>query len=190
MIASMTTVITHAALGLALGHALRPARCGPRYWLACALLPVLPDADVIGLPLGIAYGDLLGHRGLSHSLAFAAVLGLAIALSMKRREGRGWPETRHLGMLFILLVASHGPMDMLTNGGLGIALLSPFDSTRYFWDWRPILVSPIGLKNFLTPWGWAVIKTELFWLGPPIALLLAATAIRRRIARKTCPASQ
>ncbi|MDP7546653.1 MAG: metal-dependent hydrolase, partial [Alphaproteobacteria bacterium] len=180
----MTTVVTHAAMGLALGHALRPAaRRGHRYWLACALLPVMADADVIGFPLGVAYGDLLGHRGLSHSLAFAAVLGLATALSMKWWEGRGWPETRHLAVLFVLLAASHGPMDMLTNGGLGIALLAPFDAGRYFWDWRPILVSPIGLKNFLTPWGWAVIMDELLWFGPPIALLLASTAIRRRIAR-------
>ena len=183
----MTTVMTHAAVGLALGYALRPNRCGPRYWLACALLPVIPDADVIGFPMGIAYGDLLGHRGLSHSLAFAAVLGLATALSLKGREARGWPETRHLAVLFILLTASHGPMDMLTDGGLGIALLSPFDTERYFWDWRPIVVSPIGLKNFLSPWGLAVVKAELLWFGPPIGLLLAATAIRRRMAREVQP---
>ena len=179
----MTTLITHAAIGLALGHALRPARRGHRYWLACGLLPAIPDADVIGFPLGIAYGDLLGHRGLSHSLAFAAALGLATALSMGWWEKRGWRETRHLSMLFVLLAASHGPMDMLTNGGLGIALFAPFDTERYFWDWRPILVSPIGLKNFLSPWGWAVMMDELRWFGPPIGLLVASMAIRRRMAR-------
>ena len=176
----MTTVMTHAAIGLALGHALGPARRGHRYWLACAVLPIVPDADVIGLRLGIAYGDLLGHRGLSHSLAFAAVLGLATALALGRGEGRGGGETRHLGALFVLLAASHGPMDMLTNGGLGIALYSPFDTERYFWDWRPILVSPIGLRSFLSPWGWAVMKNELLWFGPPIVLLLSWASLRRR----------
>jgi len=181
----MTTVMTHGAIGLAFGYALPPARRGPRYWLACALLPAIADADVIGFPLGIAYSDLLGHRGLSHSLAFAAVLGLATAMSMKWREKRSWGETRHLAMLFVLLADSHGPMDMLTNGGLGIALFSPFDAERFFWDWRPIMVSPIGLKNFLTPWGWAVVMNEVRWFGPPTALLIATIAIRRRIARNS-----
>ena len=111
----------------------------------------IPDADVVGFPLGIAYSELLGHRGLSHSLVFAAVLGLAAALLFRQTENRSWRQIRHLAMLFMLLAASHGPMDMLTNGGLGIALFSPFDPGRYFWDWRPILVSPIGLKNFLNP---------------------------------------
>ncbi|MDP6689731.1 MAG: metal-dependent hydrolase [Alphaproteobacteria bacterium] len=180
----MTTVITHAAVGLALGHAVRPARCGHRYWLACALLPAIQDADVIGFPMGIAYGDLLGHRGLSHSLAFAAFLGLATALSMGWWEKRDWRQTRHLAILFVVLAASHGPMDMLTNGGLGIALLAPFDGQRYFWDWRPILVSPIGLKNFLSPWGLAVVLNELRWFGPPLGLLVAFTLFRRYRARK------
>jgi inner membrane protein len=84
----------------------------------------------------------------------------------------------------VVLAASHGPMDMLTNGGLGIALLAPFDGQRYFWDWRPILVSPIGLKNFLSPWGLAVVLNELRWFGPPLGLLVAFTLFRRYRARK------
>lgn len=178
---AMTTIISHAAVGLALGYAWRPARRGRRFWLACALLPAVPDADVIGFRFGIAYGDVLGHRGLSHSLAFAALLGLATALSVGWWEKRDWRDTRHLAMLFILAAASHGPMDMLTNGGLGIALLAPFDAHRMFWDWRPILVSPIGLEKFLSPWGWAVLKDELLWFGPPLALLVGATVLRRRL---------
>ena len=180
----MTKIMTHAAVGLALGHAFAPARRGGRYWIACAVLPIIPDADVLGFPLGIAYGDLLGHRGLSHSLAFAVVLGLAVAWLLTWREKRGGKETRHLAVLFVLLAASHGPMDMLTNGGLGIALLSPFDAARYFWDWRPILVSPIGLQSFLSPWGWAVIVNEYRWFGPPIGLLVASMALYRSFAGK------
>ena len=175
----MTTAFTHAAVGLAAGYALGPVRRGGRFWLACALLPVIPDADVIGFPLGISYGDVLGHRGLSHSLAFAVVVGLAAAWWLKRMERRPRSETAHLAWLFVLLAASHGPMDMMTNGGLGIALLSPFDTSRYFWDWRPVLVSPIGLQSFLSPWGWAVVKSELFWFGAPIVVLAAIGWLRR-----------
>ena len=181
----MTTVITHAAVGLAMGHAFAPALRGRRYWLLCALLPVIPDGDVAGFPFGIAYGDVLGHRGLSHSLAFALVLGLAAALYLGRMEKRRGRQTLQLAALFVLLAASHGFMDMLTNGGLGIALFSPFDVTRYFWDWRPIMVSPIGLRNFLSPWGAAVILDELRWFGPPIVFLVASGAIYRRMVRTT-----
>ena len=35
---------------------------------------VVPDLDVIGFYFGIPYGDLWGHRGLTHSLPFAGVL--------------------------------------------------------------------------------------------------------------------
>ncbi|MBT3331827.1 MAG: metal-dependent hydrolase [Rhodospirillaceae bacterium] len=180
----MTTIMTHAAVGLTLGYALGPARRSGRYWLACALLPVIPDADVIGLPMGIAYGDLLGHRGLSHSLTFAIVLGLVTAFYVARLEKREGREMRHLAVLFVVLIASHGLMDMLTNGGLGIALFSPFITERFFWDWRPILVSPIGLKNFISPWGLAVVIQELRWFGAPAALLIAATLIYRYMARR------
>src|SRR5215831_7502105 len=41
-----------------------------------------------------------------------------------------------------LATASHGVLDAMTNGGLGVAFFSPFDTTRYFLPWRPIRVSP------------------------------------------------
>jgi inner membrane protein len=64
-------------------------------------------------------------------------------------------------VFFFLLSASHGILDAFTNGGLGIALLSPFDHSRYFFPWTPIMVSPIGLKAFLSKWGLMVMKSEL-----------------------------
>ena len=41
---------------------------------------MLPDADVIGFRLGVPYGGMLGHRGLTHSLIFACMVGLAVAV--------------------------------------------------------------------------------------------------------------
>jgi inner membrane protein len=49
--------------------------------------------------------------------------------------------------------ASHGILDAMTNGGLGVALLSPLDTTRYFRPWRPIQVSPISLRRFFSDEG-------------------------------------
>ena len=36
---------------------------------------MLPDADVFGLLVGIPYDSMFGHRGLTHSLLFAAAVG-------------------------------------------------------------------------------------------------------------------
>jgi len=44
----------------------------------------------------------------------------------------------------------------MTDGGMGVAFFSPFDTTRYFLPWRPILVSPISVMRFLSERGLAV----------------------------------
>lgn len=80
---------------------------------------------------------------------------------------------------FSLLSASHGILDAFTNGGLGIALLSPFDATRYFFPWRPILVSPIGLEGFLSKWGLMTLKSELFWIWLPLIIVLIGSRLIR-----------
>jgi len=53
-------------------------------------------------------------------------------------------------MYFFLATASHGLLDALTDGGLGVAFFAPFDNHRYFLPWRPIHVSPIGAGRFFT----------------------------------------
>ena len=47
-----------------------------RLALVLVTLAVLPDLDVLGFHAGIPYEHTLGHRGLSHSLLFALVVGL------------------------------------------------------------------------------------------------------------------
>jgi len=74
------TVLTHAMVGASLGAASRAPVS--RLWLVLllAVLAMLPDADVLAFWLGIPYAAPLGHRGFSHSLAFAALAG-PLALS-------------------------------------------------------------------------------------------------------------
>ena len=62
---------------------------------------------------------------------------------------------------------SHSLLDALTTGGKGVALLSPFDNTRYFFPWKVIRVSPIGISNFFTQRGVVVVISELKWIGIP-----------------------
>ena len=143
----MATVFTHAAAALALGTAFR--RPGPplRFWLAGAACAMAPDLDVIGLSFGIPWGHVLGHRGLSHSVVFAAALALVVTAVAFR--GRDWDGRRPSVWLFLFLAtASHGVLDAMTDGGSGVAFWAPFDDERYFLPWRPIPVSPIGRRFF------------------------------------------
>jgi inner membrane protein len=81
---------------------------------------------------------------------------------------------------FFLAAASHGLLDAMTDGGLGVAFFSPFDNRRYFLPWRPILVSPIGFERFFTIRGLVVFESELLWIWLPVALLMAGVWILRR----------
>lgn len=72
----MPTVFSHPAPVLALA-ALLGGRVSTRMLLFGILCAVLPDADVIGFRFGISYADAFGHRGFSHSLAFALLMGCA-----------------------------------------------------------------------------------------------------------------
>jgi len=158
----------HIAVGMAAARVDTPRRAIDwRPAAAWAALSMLPDADVIGLPLGIAYGSAWGHRGATHSFAFALAVGLAIGI-VARFIGR---PARWTGVLAAVVLASHPILDMFTNGGLGCALFWPLDHTRYFAPWRPIPVSPIGL-NYLSPYGMYVAVSELVIFSPVIAYAL------------------
>jgi inner membrane protein len=76
----MASPVSHALVAVTIGMAFPRPRPAGRYWLA-AFLSILPDADVIGFFNGVEYESLLGHRGLTHSLAFAAVVaGMLITI--------------------------------------------------------------------------------------------------------------
>jgi inner membrane protein len=172
----MASVFTHAFLAVGLGKIYR-ASMPPRFWILSALCAVLPDADVLTFAFGISYGDMLGHRGLSHSLAFALVLGCAVAFIFFQGDQfrRGL-----LTIYFFIVTASHGALDALTNGGLGVALFAPLSAERYFFPVRPLVVSPIGIESFFSEWGWAVIRSEVVWVWiPGLAAIATASAIRR-----------
>jgi inner membrane protein len=174
----MATIISHAvaAAGIA---GLFPARSLPRrVWIAGAIFSMVPDADVLSFRFGIAYGDVLGHRGFTHSLLFAAVLGALATFAM-------FPTARdavHRGVVWLYLflaTASHGVLDALTNGGHGVAFFAPFDNSRYFFPFSPIEVSPIGIPRFLSARGAEVLVNEMLWIWLPSLLLLIAPKLLR-----------
>jgi inner membrane protein len=162
----MPTVLTHAALPLIAAWGLGPSRVPPRLALVAAVVAVVPDLDVLSRFVGIPVESILGHRGASHSVAAALVVGMLAAAIPARPIG--WP--RRWWFLF-LSALSHGSADMLTDGGKGIALFWPLTSDRMFFWFRPVEVSPIFLRGLENGKLWLVLASEMFWILLPVSIL-------------------
>lgn len=175
----MPSAFAHAAAATAIGSLLGLSVHQWRLLLLGVTCAILPDLDSIGYLLGIPYEHPLGHRGLSHSLPFAAVMS-SIILAVWLQDG-GSVERRRLWWFLFLTTASHGVLDAMTNGGLGVAFLAPFNSERYFLPFRPIEVSPLEPHKFLSLRGIAILATEFVWVGLPCLGVILWSQWRRRM---------
>ncbi|TYZ11027.1 metal-dependent hydrolase [Hymenobacter lutimineralis] len=174
----MPTIFTHAAVAVGLGRSLSSQPRPAGFWWLLALCAILPDFDAVTFKLGIPYASMWGHRGFTHSLAFAALAGIMLALLAPARL-RGTLSRIELAAWLAAATVSHPLLDMLTSGGLGVALLAPFSGERYFWPWRPVRVSPVG-AGFFSWRGVVTLLSELRWLWLPTLLVLLATRWARR----------
>lgn len=160
--------MSHAIAASALvSVATRGRSLPPTFWAAVAGLSMLPDADVVAYALRIPLDSLWAHRGISHSLAAAALVAALVTLGVRRRVPIG---ARGLWLCLALAMASHGVIDTMTWGGKGVMLLAPFDSTRYTSPWRPMPASPIGLAFFSDAGLWTLAR-EVVWIWLPAAAL-------------------
>jgi inner membrane protein len=181
----VASAFSHAVVALSIGTCFYRPGTPKRVWVIGTLCSVIPDLDVIGFRFGIRYSDFWGHRGFTHSLVFSALLA-GVVMILGFRGGLSTMSRLALWMYFFLATASHGLLDAMTDGGLGVAFFSPFDNRRYFLPWRPIRVSPIGPGRFFTHRGLEVLQSELLWIWLPAALLaLSVWLIRRRTAPST-----
>jgi len=181
----MASVFSHAVAALGIGACFYRPGTPNRFWVVGAACSMVPDLDVIGFRFGIHYDDFRGHRGFTHSILFAALLATAMTFFGFRGISPALGRLRMWSYLF-LATASHGFLDAMTDGGLGIAFFSPFDNQRYFLPWTPIHVSPIGLGQFFSHRGLEVLQSELLWIWLPTALLaLSVGLIRRRTTPST-----
>ncbi len=167
----MATLLTHAFVGATLADIKtsiikRPSSLVTRWWMIAAFCSMIPDIDVVGFGFGIHYGDLWGHRGMTHSLLFAAAVSIAAAPLVAERG-----KMITAAMWLFAITASHGVLDAMTNGGLGVAFSSPFDRHRYFFPWRPISVSPIGAHGLFSSRMAHILVTEFLWVWIPMAVV-------------------
>lgn len=152
-----------------------------RLLLVGTIACLLPDLDVLAFQFHIAYSHVLGHRGFTHSLGFALALALLLAAFAPYLR-----SARSAAFMFVgVSTISHGLLDMLTNGGLGIALWWPWSDKRLFFPSQIIEVSPLSLSRVFSARGLAVIQSEILWIWLPASLSgIALFALRRTITRR------
>ena len=181
----MPTIITHSFTGLVSGAAAYDKSFPKRFWLFSIICSIIPDADVICFELGFSYDHFLGHRGFFHSLFFACILGSFMGFLLMGVKKIEWRKRLFFAGYFSFLISLHDILDAFTNGGLGVALLSPFDTTRYFSPYTPIKVSPINPYTFFNGGALDILKNEVLWVWLPyICIVIVFRYILRRRRKK------
>ncbi len=122
---------------------------------------ILPDFDVVGFKLDIPYASPLGHRGFSHSILFAVLWAVIVMFIFGKQYKKIW-----FGVIFLSTI-SHGVLDAMTSGGKGVGFFIPFNNERFFFPFREIKVSPIGISEFFSNWGLEVIYSEFKYIFIP-----------------------
>lgn len=172
----MASLFGHVAASTALGLAFFPKQVRPATLVLAGFCAFAPDLDVLTFRWGIPYESIWGHRGWTHSLAFALLFGTLIGLIFKFLDKK---NSIALTAWLVFSTASHPLLDMMTNGGRGVALWWPFSEGRIFFPYRPIQVSPLAVSDFFTPWGLEVLASEVIWIGFPAMLLVLFARVTR-----------
>jgi inner membrane protein len=189
----MPSAFSHAVASIAIGRAYTTRPLPRRFWAFSALCAVAPDIDVLANRFGFDYTTMLGHRGLTHSLSFAAVLSALVVLLGFRKGVGGTMSRLALFVSFFVATVSHSVLDAMVNGSLGVAFFAPFSSARYFLPWRPIVSSPIGMAFFSSA-GVTTIANEFVWIWVPSLIVILAPWLRglllTRPSSETCLENQ
>jgi inner membrane protein len=170
---SMPTTLTHTLVGLGAARIFASRSLPPSFYGLAAALSLLPDLDVVSFRLGIPYNSRFGHRGFSHSICCAVLVSLGVAALTSSYFAVPWWQMAGFSLTVVIV---HSVLDALTDGGCGIAFFSPFNDRRYFFPWRPIQVSPIGLAVF-SRWGLRALLSEIGWIWLPLAILIAGVVL-------------
>lgn len=157
------------------------------HWKRCVffsiVLSALPDADVLGFLMGVAYESPWGHRGATHSIVFSMMIAALVTVLFFRDYFQSKARLLAVFAILSLSAISHGVLDAFTNGGLGISFFWPFDDARYFFPYHPVQVSPIGISAFFSEYGLKVLLSELVFIILPTTAFIVVSKIYSKIKR-------
>jgi inner membrane protein len=86
----MPTIFSHIAIPVAARLGAGSHQIPLSMLLTGMLCTVLPDFDGISFKLGIEYGSIWGHRGVTHTLLFAVGIGILGLYLSKRWQIKSW----------------------------------------------------------------------------------------------------
>ena len=134
--------LSQAALGAAVAHGIFHRRLGWKAAVWGAVAGAAPDIDILFSIGADEFHALETHRGITHSLFFAPVVGPIWGAWIERRARvRGAPvdPTRMWAWIGAITLAllSHPLLDYFTP--YGTQLLQPFSDARFAWPAMPII---------------------------------------------------
>jgi inner membrane protein len=138
-------LITQAILGAAVGQAAGIKKLGRKSIVAGAIGGIIPDLDVF-FNFFFVNGEMLYHRGFTHSLWFGPLLGLVLGYFLQRRyQGSllSWV------MVMIGSLLTHPLLDLFTV--YGTQLFAPFSNRRFSIPAVPIIDPFYSLPLLIAP---------------------------------------
>lgn len=150
--------LTHSLVGLTAAKA-GLERLSPGATTLCVLAANSPDADIVALIFGGRWAFLQHHRGISHSIAGAFALALALPLIfylgdlLLARWNNRAPNVKPVGLLLasFLATATHPILDWTNN--YGVRFLLPWNPKWFYGDFvfivDPFLWTVLGGAAFL-----------------------------------------
>jgi membrane-bound metal-dependent hydrolase YbcI (DUF457 family) len=163
----MPKIVAHALTGatiMIIGH----PRAGVRNWLPLlygAIFAISADFD-IGIDWILNLPDI--HRGFTHSLLFAFLVGSAIYFLMPKEQSR-------VALCFGAAYLSHILLDFLTSTTGGVKLLFPFSNEYYNFGLTSIFELPFG-NSLAEITKWFAVETVFF-----LPVFLFALAVKYKI---------
>lgn len=132
--------VSQAALGAVVAQSVGHRRLGLKVAIIGAAAGAMPDADVLFSITGDFVDQLVTHRGITHSLFFAPIVGPLLGWLVWKAEAREDPGFRRRNCWMLattLAILSHPLLDLLTP--YGTQLLQPFSNARFAINAMPII---------------------------------------------------
>ena len=120
--------LTHIALGACIGDALLGKRVGKRAMLFGALAQSIPDIDFLAAFWMSPAGNLLAHRGFTHSILFCAIITPLFAFLAERLHRPHDIRLQRWLLFFGGVIFIHIFIDAFNNYGVG--WFEPFSHRR------------------------------------------------------------
>jgi inner membrane protein len=142
----MSSVLGHGLVGISVASAIggnQPAGKRRKLLLIAALTAIVPDLDIL---VYIAFGPLgiTPHRGITHTLLFAAMMGAALAAISRSYFSLNF---RTAFLLFSGVMVSHLLLDYLMGCGPAVPFFWPFADQGYLFPYKVVPTAYYGLSS-------------------------------------------